>query len=626
MGTEKTLKIGKQFRGIEVRQEDINTDKRTVALSFSSEAPVERWFGNEILDHTKSAVDLKRIKRGGALLIDHDPGNQVGVIEEVLIDEADRKGRATVRFGRSAKAEEIFQDVVDGIRSNVSVGYMVHEMKLEKSSDKGPDTYRVSRWEPMEISFVSIPADINVGLGRSDENGKEIRVEIPEEKNTNIPAEEPAPKETAIMEKPEVDVKAVQDEARQTEKARVIEIRTMGKKFKCEDTADTFIDSGKSVEEMRVAVLDKLHAAPPIDTTRDLLSPKEAKEYSYARALSAGLAIAEGQRVSSFEMEVSAELSRLAPQNMTKRGGIFIPLQTRAGIDAHTTNAGTEMVFTQYGGEIIEALRNMSVCANLGTRIRTGLTSPIGFPKKTSEGAATWVAENPGSDASDADDATDIVTLSPKGLTRSTSISRIYLTTSVQDAEMDVRDSISAAIALAVDRAGIHGSGSSNQPTGIYTAGDVNAKAMGGVPTFGKLIDMISAVADDNAILGALGFATTPLMAGKLMQTLVASAAGSAMIWNGKINDGQVCGYKAIASNQVSKVMTGSTTTGGSEHGIVFGNWADLLIGMFGGLEIVVDPYAKKKQGMIEYTIYGMADVALRHGQSFCKATGATIA
>ncbi|HWR73047.1 MAG TPA: phage major capsid protein, partial [Nitrospirota bacterium] len=129
--TERILKVGKMFRDFTVQRADINTDKRTVALSFSSETDqVARWFGVEILDHSPGAVDLTRLKRSGALLLDHDPRNQVGVIEEVTVG-ADRKGRAVVRFGRSARAQEIFQDVVDGIRTNVSCGYDPMEMKLE---------------------------------------------------------------------------------------------------------------------------------------------------------------------------------------------------------------------------------------------------------------------------------------------------------------------------------------------------------------------------------------------------------------------------------------------------------------------------------------------------------------
>jgi HK97 family phage major capsid protein len=196
----------------------------------------------------------------------------------------------------------------------------------------------------------------------------------------------------------------------------------------------------------------------------------------------------------------------------------------------------------------------------------------------------------------------------------------------VVDVESVVRGDIAQAISLAWDLAGIHGSGASNQPTGIYKATGPNAVAMGGVPTFGKIVDMITECAKDNAILTNLGFVTTPGMAGKMMQTLVASAAGSNMIWTGSIIDGLMNGHKALASNQVSAIMSASDASGGSSHGLIFGSWDELLIGLFGpGLEIIVDPYAKKKQALIEVTGFQMADIAIRHGAAFCKATGATI-
>jgi hypothetical protein len=118
--------------------------------------------------------------------------NQVGVIEEVSIDEGERKGRARVRFGRSSKAEEIFQDVIDEIRSNVSVGYQIEEVVLEKEEKGKPSIYRVSRWEPYEISLVSVPADIEVGVGRGDTTeGKEIEIKIPEKLEENKEIEFP---------------------------------------------------------------------------------------------------------------------------------------------------------------------------------------------------------------------------------------------------------------------------------------------------------------------------------------------------------------------------------------------------------------------------------------------------
>ena len=139
---------GGLVRTMEVRKFD--TEKRTVELAFSSEIEVERWYGIEILDHSPESVRLDRLRDGGALLVDHDWTDQVGVVESVSID-ADRRGRAVVRFGRSARADEIFQDIVDGIRKHVSVGYRVLAAKLQETREEWQDVYRITEWEPFEI-------------------------------------------------------------------------------------------------------------------------------------------------------------------------------------------------------------------------------------------------------------------------------------------------------------------------------------------------------------------------------------------------------------------------------------------------------------------------------------------
>ena len=595
------LKLGKLYRDFGIERAAVDKDKRTVALSFSSETPYERYFGMEILDHSEGAVNLKRLKRGGALLIDHDTTNQVGIIEDVSVG-ADRTGRSIVRFGRSAKAEEIFNDVLDGIRSNVSVGYMIDEMAFEGEKD-GVKTYRAVKWTPYEVSLVACPADIAVGVGRGKEEiEREYTFKNQEDKKMD-----------------NIEVGKNRDEGAAIERTRVADILAIAKAHKADDIASSYITEGKSVESFKSEIMARMVTSKPIDTAVSV-SAKEKREYSYARAL---LSTIDGSNC--LEVEVSDSMRKNMPAGHKNRGGIIVPLQLRAGLDSTNSDSGLELAYTKYGGELIGLLRNQSICAGLGARIYSGLTSAISFPTKASEGAATWVAENPGSDVAESDDTTGTKSLSPKALTRTSSLSRLLLTVSVIDAEADIRDSISSAVSLAIDKAGIHGLGSSNEPTGIYAAASTNAKAMGGIPTFGKLIDMITAVASDNALLGTTGFATTPGMAGKLMQTLVASSAGSAMIWTGTQNGGYMCGYKAVASNQVSSLMTGSTPTGGSEHGIVFANWSDLLIGLFGGIEIITDPYRLKKQAMIEYTIFGLADVLVRRADSFCKATGATI-
>lgn len=154
----------KQRRAMECERGAIDTEARTVELSFSSEQPYERYWGTEILDHGPDAVDLSRLNTAHPLLLGHDPDRQIGVVERAWIGP-DRKGRAMVRFSRSDLGEEIFRDVQDGIRRLISVGYRINDMALEFSQG-AQNTYRVTSWTPHEISVVSVPADASVGIGR----------------------------------------------------------------------------------------------------------------------------------------------------------------------------------------------------------------------------------------------------------------------------------------------------------------------------------------------------------------------------------------------------------------------------------------------------------------------------
>lgn len=157
-----------RFLTFELDRAKVDKAARTVPLSFSSELPVDRWFGTEILDHSPRSVRMGRLNNGGPLLLDHDRNMQIGVVESAAIDK-DKKGRAVVRFSKSARADEIFQDVLDGIRRLVSVGYRIHKTETKQEAG-GVESVRVVDWEPFEISIVSIPADESVGVGRSGNN------------------------------------------------------------------------------------------------------------------------------------------------------------------------------------------------------------------------------------------------------------------------------------------------------------------------------------------------------------------------------------------------------------------------------------------------------------------------
>lgn len=168
---EAKIKIKKSYRNLYIENKSIDEDLRTVTLSFSSEVPVRRWFGWEILDHDEKSVNLDRLNNAAAVMVDHW-SDQIGVVEKAWIE--DRKAYATLRFSKSARGEEVFNDIKDGIRKNVSFGYIVNSLEFYKKEDE-KEYYKSYDWTPYEISIVSVPADYTVGVGRGE---PELETEI----------------------------------------------------------------------------------------------------------------------------------------------------------------------------------------------------------------------------------------------------------------------------------------------------------------------------------------------------------------------------------------------------------------------------------------------------------------
>lgn len=594
----------------------VDVEARTVQLSFSSEAAVvPRWFGGEILDHSKSSVRLDRIRSAGAVMLDHS--EFIGAPLEVSID-ADRVGRATVKLGRSALAAEVLQDIKDEVRKNTSVGYRVHKMVLEESTDEG-DIYRVIDWEPYEISIVGVPADIGVGVGRSSTT-QEFEVEI---ESSAKPTEEKAmPEKAADQTNKPVDVRAVENDVRERELARIRELEAIGERYKIHggvDLAREAIRSGKTLDELRHSILERLPKPDAIgagDLPKTALSKKEQRSYSLTRGLMAMVERSEGRHANSFELELSDEMEKNLPQHVKRHGGLYMPfdIEVRAGLDSKTATAGQELVVDQ-PGDFLALLRNKMLVRQLGANVLEGLQGNIPFPKQTGGGTATWVAENPGSDVAESNMTTGSATMTPRILQSTTSYSRQLLAQSSFGVDQLVRSDLAQASALAVDLGAIAGTGASNQPTGILNTAGVGLVAIGtngGAPTYEHMVDLQTAIDDANAVLGTIAYLTTAVMRGKLKKTQQFSGTNGAPVW---VKD-EVDGYGAFSTKQVPSNLTKGTST--DCHAIILGVWSQLMIGFWGpGLEIVVDPYRLKKQGMIEVTSYLMADIMLRYAAAF---------
>lgn len=626
---QQAPQTGVAARAFELSREAVNAEARTVELAFSSETPYERWFGTEVLSHKAGAVRLARLQGGGALLMDHNTRDQIGVVESVEIGTG-RVGRATVRFGKSARAEEIFQDVQDGIRRHVSVGYLVHQMVLSKQAKGQPDEYTVTDWEPLEISIVGVPADPTVGIGRgfgglTDEQHQHLTREFGADgaSSTLVPAQ-PANPEIRNMDKtPEqlaAERQAEIDKARTDERAAATKatqaVIDLGEKYRHlggDKVASDYLRSGKTdLAEFQAVLLAKV-GTPATQGSRanDVgLQQREIQQFSFVRLIRTLMNPRDdaARDAAGFELEACAEASRKSGR--TGRG-MSIPAEVlRAALQPQqrdltvgTATAGGNLVSTDLlASSFIDLLRNRMALTRLGARTLTGLVGDIAIPRQSGGGTAYWVAESGA--PTESQQTVDQVTMSPKTVGAYTDFSRKLMLQSSVDVEAMVRADLAMVLGLEIDRAALYGTGASNQPLGLKSATGLNTSDFAAnTPTYAEMIGLETLVAADNADVGSLAYLVNAAGRGALKG--VSKDTGSGLfVWE---NGNTVNGYRAEVSNQVES------------NDYWFGNWADAMVGYWSGLDILVDPYTGSTSGTVRVVALQDVDVNFRHGESFAR-------
>lgn len=606
----ETIKSGILYREMKFDRASVDTESRSVDLAFSSETPVERWFGSEILDHSTASVRLGRLTDGGPLLMDHDTTDQVGVVESVVIG-ADRIGRAKVRFGRSERAEEVYQDVLDGIRSKISVGYQVHKMQLDgKQGDA--EIYRAVDWEPLEVSIVAVPADASVGIGRAAGDEFEIQIirsksekEIIMENIETVVAAAPAAA-------PVIDTRSIQNEVRANEMKRINDLEAIGQSFAKDggvELARKHISEGKQVGDLQAAILERM-AKKPAPSADIGMTDKEVQRFSFVRAMNAlaNPTDRKAQEAASYEREVSEVAARAAGKSAQ---GIYVPGEVlRRDLNVGTATAGGNLVATDLlAGSFIDLLRNRSAAIRAGATSMNGLVGNIAIPKQTGAATSYWVAESGA--PTESQQTLGQVTMTPKTVGAYTDFSRRLMLQSSIDVENMVRNDLALVIALAIDKAAFYGTGADNQPTGLKLQSGINTvDPVAAVPTFAEIVAMESAVAADNADIGNMAYVINAAMRGSLKSALKFSAAGSDTIFE---PGNTVNGYRTEVSNQIAA------------NDLFFGNFADLMIGFWSGLDLMVDPYSNSTSGTVRVVALQDVDIAVRNAVSFCYANTAIV-
>ena len=563
-------------------------EERTYEFPFSSEFPVARYFGNEILSHEGESADLSRLNDGAPLLFNHNPERVIGVVERAYIDGNKRRGYARVRFSRNAFAQEILGDVKDGVLRNVSFGY-----SIDKMEERGSGDYVATAWSPYEISVVSIPADNTVGIGRS-------LVPAPDAASA-APSPDPLPP----MENTAPDLAVVRAEAVEAERTRISSISALCTKHRMADLGQQLVESGRSIDEARAAVLDKLNV--PQETVNMSaaeigLSAQESRRFSFLRAINylANPTDRSAREAAAFEIEASdAAAAKLGRQSR----GITIPQDVlRRDLNVGTASAGGNLVATELdAGSFIDLLRNASALDQAGATVLTGLTGNVAIPRQSGAGTAYWVAESGA--PTESQQTVDQVSLTPKTVAAFTDYSRRLMLQSSIDVENMIRTDLATVLALKIDLAGLYGTGSNSEPLGLkLTTGIGTEDFAADAPTFAEVVALESDVATANALMGSPVYLMNAAMRGNLKTTKKDAGSGIFIMENGEVN-----GYAGVLSNQVAA------------KDLWFGNFADLIIGYFSGLDLMVDPYTHSTSGTVRVVAMQDVDIAVRHPESFSR-------
>lgn len=611
--TETTPRLVRDFGAAQIECRELD-GKKTYTFAASSEMPVERYFGAEVLSHAPGAVRMDRLDAGAApLLFNHDWSDPVGMIRAGRV--ADGRLVVDAQFFDTVRAREV-QTMVDGGLRNVSIGYEIREME-----EQGKKTFRATDWMPYEVSVVTVPADPSVGMGREYESVF----------SAILPRADVEPAITAIPPAIPGDIQMAEDQATAgaiadtraapakpdsaaMERLRIKTITDLGRQHRIDDdTVRSWIDdeavtpddAARRVLDTLVARgADKGHNPSEIGMTK-----KEASQYSVFKAVRAVL----GQNWSKagLELEAHKAIQQRLGGNPLNENTFFVPTEvqtirnkrdmTAAGSSGSNYLVGTDNV------SFIDLLRNRSVALRMGATRLGGLVGNVTIPRETAAASTYWLASE-STQITESQPTIGQLSLTPKHVGAYTEISRLLALQSSPDAESLVMADLAKAVALAADLAVMHGSGGSGQPQGIVGTSGVGS-VTGSSIAFAGILEFQTDIG--NALSQSCGYVTTPAVAA-LLKARVEISSTYSPLWVGSLLDGTVTGMRAMTSAQVSSGY------------ILFGDWAQVIMAEWGSLAVEVNPYANFQAGIIGVRALYAMDAGLRIPGAFSVASSVT--
>ena len=665
------------------RAESIEENEdRTLEVVFSSDADVEMWYGKERLLHGTDNVDLTYLNAGmSPLLVDHrayNSDNQIGVIESARVDG--HNGYATIKFSKGRRGNEYYQDVLDGIRSCVSVGYEVRKWEIEDADSRDP-LYIATEWVPREISFVTFPADESVGVIRSERSDFMFELQNEEDEDMlsrsslgpeggqqNTPPEtgepedeaqrsaepgnEGAPESQDDTEEPTTDSPA-RASGGDNYGAEAHQIFELARQLKLDDErAYRAINNQQSFKDFAMEVTKELtNARVNPDGTVEVdddakfegtqVERKDADQFRITNLIAGFF---DPDRYGGFEREICGEEAErrekagmevhgyTVPGSIVSRSAIYHQqraLAARELIKRTTLTAGTEatagnLIDSELRPEaLIEWLYGefaVSRAANWIMDVKGNLV----IPKQTGRVVAAWGTET--AEATESNPTFGTITLSPKELRVLTKFSRTFAIQTSIDAENLVRQKIMESLGEVLDEKLLYGTGSSNEIAGVTTIDGIDTSPNAQRIQYSK---------DDGVsfedVLNAVELIGKKNAAGPNMEWIASwgfwkqckmtpeLTNGSRAIWY----DNTIADFMATQTSQVrDEEPAGPSNTppkDADSHQAFIANWQHLLVAMWGGMDIVVDEKTNLDTGEIRVVGFYRVDTGFAHDEAFVK-------
>ncbi|HCT5366349.1 TPA: phage major capsid protein [Citrobacter koseri] len=584
------LKQTQQVRAINLSNA-IDESSRTVELSFASETPVEREINgtlyNEILLCNPENVVLSRLNDGSPVLVEHDPLRQVGIVENARVD-MDKVCRATVRFSTLGSAQTIFGMIVEGIRPKISVGYNIRDYYFEGNN------LIVTRWEPYEISSVSTPADISVGIGRSLNSNNEINLEdhqfMEEQENKEIVEEQPEAIEEEVITQ---EVKEVDTEAE-----RSLSIETI---------VDAVKESlNKDVEEKRVRELQSISGVLGINTEEAIKNGVSVEEFKRSlnketQSIDKDIKMTQKSLIEQGLRSLKGEVNELDSFEKGTRGyNANMNEMVRSTANTTSTVTAAGLVKEQLSDSYIRELLARTVLGQLPVTVFGGLAGLGNFSIPVANGmtpAARFYGEDEA--VEDGFESFTKITLKPKMFAAGIKITKAMLLSNAAT-ERYVTDELLRQCADGLEKA-VFAQLSTTVPVveteevGVITEADVQAA--------------IEALGTANVDVNRCVAIVHPAMLAKLRQYAVLGNTAAVSAVAGHRYEMWLCDeVKVIESTFVDQ----DTVLIGDFSELIFANWND-------GQELDFDDTTYRSAQTIAIRSFQYLDTAIAHEESFVQ-------